>query len=177
MNEEINLKATVLEKLQKLYFHDSSFRAVELNFSEVRARSCRLQIDYYDWEGNEIRRRQISTAQREWKSLIIDFGYVAVFEYSAPDLLNSAREIDAVEFGHRLEELRTKEQALLKQFSGYHSPLFDGKSEPISIKFITQNWDENSPGYLLIVGSDVKISWGNFVPLVGQVYIPIKRDE
>ena len=174
---EQNSKTTVLEELQKLRFHDSSFRTVELNFSDVRTRSCRLQIDYYDWEGNEIRRKQTPNAQWEWKSLVIDFGYVAVFEYSAPDLLNSAKEIDTVEFGHRLEELRSQEQDLLKQFSGYRSPLFNDKSEPISIKFITQNWDESSPGYFLVVGSEVKISWGSFAPLVGQIHIPIKRDE
>ena len=107
---------------------------------------------------------------------MIDFGYVAVFEYSAPDLLNSAQEIDEVEFGDRLEELKIKELGLLKQFPGYRSPLFQGEGEPVSIKFVTQNADEKSQGYVLVIGSDVKLGWGGFAPLAGQTHIPIRAE-
>ncbi len=170
-------KETVLEELQGLCFHDSCFRSIELHFSDTSdARSCRLNINYYDWEGNAARKNQTPNAQWEWKSLVIDFGYVAVFEYSAPDLSNSADAIDDVEFGNRVEELKCKEEALLKEFSGYCSPLFNDKVEPVSIKFLMQNGDENSEGYILVIGSEVKISWGSFPARVGQVHFPLKTE-
>jgi hypothetical protein len=168
-------KSSVKSELEKLRFHDSCFRSIQLQFSNNRDRSCILQIDYYDWEGNEARRQQSPTAEWVWKSLTIHFGYVAVFEYSTLDLLNRAQDIDRIEFDHQLKEWKIKEQNLLKQFSGYRSPLFGDKREPVSIKFMTQNCDDNSEGYVLVVGSDVKISWENFSSFVGQTHIPIKR--
>ncbi len=108
--------------------------------------------------------------------MTISFGYLAVFEYSAPDLLNRAQEISEVEYGHRLDELKVKEQNLKKEFPGRRSPLFEGKGDAVSIKFLTQNFDDNSQGYILVVGCDVKISWGSFPPLVGQIHIPTKSE-
>jgi hypothetical protein len=171
---EKNSTNGIRSELGKLNFHDSCFRSIQLHFSSGQERSCLLLIDYYDWEGNGARQQQSPTAAWTWKSLTISFGYLAVFEYSAPDLLNRAQEISEVEYDYRLEELKVKEQNLAKKFSGYHSPLFEGNGEPVSIKFITQNCDENSEGYILVVGCDVKISWGSFHPLVGQIHIPTK---
>jgi hypothetical protein len=173
---ETNSETNVKRELEKLYFHDSSFRSIQLQFSDDGDRTCALEIDYYDWEGNGLRRKKTPDAKWEWKSVTIHFGFVAVFEYSAPDLNNRARDIDEVEFDYRLEELRVKEQSYLKQFPGYCSPLFGDKLEPISIKFKTQNNDENSDGYILVIGNDVKMTWGNFMPNSGQIHFPIKTE-
>ena len=43
-------------ELERLWFHDSAFRSIEMMFGTGSARSCRLMIDYYDREGNEARR-------------------------------------------------------------------------------------------------------------------------
>lgn len=56
-------------------------------FSSGNARSCRLCIDYYDWEGNERRRQQDPKAPWQWRSLEVSVTYLAQFEYSAPGQL------------------------------------------------------------------------------------------
>ena len=80
-------------ELERLGFHDAVFRSIELLFSNGNARSCRLLIDYYDWEGNEARRKQDANAAWRWRSLEIAFAYLGHFEYSAPDLLNRPQDI------------------------------------------------------------------------------------
>ena len=52
---------SVREELERLSFHDSAFRGIELLFSQRGGpdRGCRLYIDYYDWEGTKPDRRMI----------------------------------------------------------------------------------------------------------------------
>ena len=97
-------------ELERLCFHDAVFRTIELLFSDGNSRSCRLLIDYYDWEGNEARRKQNPSAPWRWRSLEIAFAYLGHFEYSAPDLRNRPQDIDRIEFDHQLAELRASEE-------------------------------------------------------------------
>ena len=162
--------------LERLDFHDSAFRSIELLFSSGHARSCRLLIDYYDWEGNYARREADPQASWRWRSLEISFGYLGHFEYSAPDLLNRPQDIDRIEFDHRLEGLRAGEGWVRKTCSGYRSPLFDAEGGPLSVKFITQNSNADREGFVEVVGSDCRLRWDERPALVGQVHIPIVPD-
>jgi hypothetical protein len=170
--ESMKTKFITRTELEDLEFHDSVFRSIEIFFSDGNSRGCKLQIDYYDWEGNEARRKDDPSSEWEWKSLTITFGYLAHFEYSAPDLLNRAQDIYELQFDHELERLRHREEKQKRQFSKYRSPLFDSKGKALSLKFVTENGDEESQGYILVVGSDVRLEWGGFDSYIGQTHIP-----
>lgn len=161
---------------ESLDFHDSVFRSIEIFFSDGNARGCKIEIDYYDWEGNLARRKTDSSSEWTWKALTITFGYLAHFEYSMPDLLNRAQDIYELQFDHKLDELRAKEERQRHQFSEYKSPLFDAEGEALSLKFVSENGDEQSLGYILVVGSDVTIEWNSFDSFVGQTHFPIEDD-
>lgn len=163
-------------ELARLNFHDSVFQSIELLFSSGSARSCRLQIDYYDWEGNYARRESDPQAAWQWRSLEVCFGYLAHFEYSTPDLLNRPQDIDRIEFDHQLTELRAGEQWARDLSSGYRSPLFDADGGPLSVRFITQNSSLDREGFVLVVGSACRIRWNVRPTLVGQTHIPITPD-
>ena len=162
--------------LERLDFHDSVFHSVELLFSSGHARSCRLLIDYYDWEGNYARREADPHAPWRWRSLEVFFGRLGHFEYSAPDLLNRAQDIDRIEFDHQLPELRAGEQWARDRSPGYRSPLFEADGGPLSVKFVTQNSDLEREGFVLVVGSGCQLRWDARPTLVGQVHIPIAPD-
>jgi hypothetical protein len=163
-------------ELERLYFHDAVFRSIELLFSDGNARSCRLLIDYYDWEGNEARRKQNPDAPWQWRSLEIAFAYLGHFEYSAPDLLNRPQDIDRIEFDHRLTELRASEEWARGFCTSYRSPLFDAEGGPLSVKFMTQNENAEGEGFVLVVGSGCKLRWDVKPALIGQIHIPIAPD-
>ncbi len=164
------------DALERLDFHDSAFRSIELLFSDGSARSCRLLIDYYDWEGNSARRAADPQAPWRWRSLEVSFSYLGHFEYSAPDLLNRPQDIDRVEFGHLVPELRAGEERLRARFSGYRSPLFDADGGPLSLKFLTHNWGEEREGFVMVAGSGCRLRWDVRPALVGQVHIPAATD-
>lgn len=163
-------------ELQRLCFHDAAFRSIELVFSDGNARSCRLLIDYYDWEGNEARRKQDPNAPWQWRSLEIAFAYLGHFEYSAPDLLNRPQDIDRIEFDHHLPQLRASEEWARGFCTSYRSPLFDVEGGPLSVKFVTQNNNADREGFVLVVGSGCKLRWDVKPPLIGQIHIPIAPD-
>lgn len=162
--------------LERLDFHDSVFRSIELLFSSGHGRSCRLLIDYYDWEGNDARRVEDPQAPWRWRCLEVFFGYLGHFEYSAPDLLNRPQDVDCVKFDHMLAELRAGEQWARDRSPGYRSPLFDAEGGPLSVKFITQNSDMEREGFVLVVGSGCQLRWDVRPALVGQVHIPVNLD-
>ena len=147
---------------EALDFHDSVFSSIEIFFSDGNSRGCKIQIDYYDWEGNLARRETDSASEWTWKALTIKFGYLAHFEYSMPDLLNRAQDIYELQFDHEIERLRAKEEKQKQQFPKRQSPLFDAKGEVLSLKFVSENGDEESLGYILVVGSDVTLEWNTF---------------
>jgi hypothetical protein len=147
-----------------------------LIFSDGFARSCRLFIDYYDWEGNESRRQKDPNSPWRWRSLEISFAYLGHFEYSAPDLLNRPQDIDRIEFDHQLAELRASEEWTRGSLSAYRSPLFDADGGALSVKFITQNCNADREGFVLIVGSGCELRWDIAPALVGHVHYPIEPD-
>ena len=161
------------EELESLEFHDSVFRSIEIFFSDGNSRGCQIQIDYYDWEGNEARRKANPSSEWVWKALTITLGYLACFEYSAPDLLNRAQDIDELQFDHELDGLRKQEEKQKRLFPKSRSPLFDSKGPALSLKFLTENGDEESQGYVLVVGSEVTLEWGSFDSYTGQTHIPV----
>jgi hypothetical protein len=168
--------AEVRTELERLDFQDSVFQSIELRFSDSNARSCQLLIDYYDWEGNESRRQQDTNVEWRWRSLEVSFAYLGHFEYSAPDLLNRAQDIDRIEFDHLLEELRASEQQVRERCSGYRSPLLDAEGGPLSLKFITQNYSTDREGFVLVVGSGCRLQWDTHPASVGQRHAPIDPD-
>jgi hypothetical protein len=161
------------KELENLEFHDSIFRGIGIFFSDGNSRGCKIQIDYYDWEGNEARRKADPSSEWVWKALTIKLGYLAHFEYSAPDLLNRAQDIDELQFDHELESLRRQEEKQKQQFPKYRSPLFDSKGAALSLKFLTENGNEESQGHVLVVGADVTLEWGSFDSYIGQTHIPV----
>ncbi len=163
-------------ELERLDFHDSVFRSIELLFGSGYARSCRLLIDYYDWEGNDARRESDPQAAWRWRSLEVCFGRLGHLEYSAPDLLNRPQDLDRIEFDHQLSELRAGEQWARDLSPGYRSPLFDAEGGPLSVKFITQNSGPDREGFVLVVGSGCQLRWDVRPALVEQAHIPITPD-
>lgn len=170
---------SVRQELERLYFHDSVFRCIEILFSERHGRGCRIHIDYYDWEGNEARQENDPSAEWLWKALTIEFGHLAQFEFSAPDHLNRAQDIDALEFDHELERLRRRRPWLGQICPAYDSTLFDAQIEPLSLKFLSSNGikDEQGyieQGYILVIGGMAQLIWDGFEPAVGQIHFPLK---
>jgi hypothetical protein len=157
-------------ELARLNFHDSVFRSIELMFTSGHDRSCRLLIDYYDWEGNHARRNSDPQTPWLWRSLEVSFGYLGHFEYSAPDLLNRPQDIDRIEFDHHLEELRAGERWFRETCSGYRSPLFDVDGGSLSVKFITQNCNLDRDGFVLVVGSGCQLHWDLRPAPIGQIH-------
>jgi hypothetical protein len=174
MESRLPTAAEVRAELERLFFQESAFRSIELLFSSGHARSCRLLIDYYNWEGNERRRQSDPQAPWQWRSLEISFGYLAHFEYSAPDLLNRPQDIYCVEFDSLLNELRISEDRQRNQFPGYRSPLFDSPSGPLSLRFLTHNGRERREGFVLVVGSGCQLRWDARPAPVGQIHIPVE---
>jgi hypothetical protein len=161
------------DALQALNFHDSEIMRVELNFASGHGRSATLDLHYYDWEGNAARREVQPNSPWLWRALRIQFAYVAVFEYAADDLINSANVIDTVEWGQGLAPILAREKNVSKQFTRYESPLLVDASRIVSMKFATQNFSESREGYFLIIGTDVTVSWDAFTAPRGQVHTPL----
>ncbi len=167
-------RLSVRKELERLHFHDSVFRCIEILFSERSDRRCRIHIDYYDWEGNEARQENDPSAEWLWKALTIEFGYLAHFEFSAPDHLNRAQDIDALEFDHEFERLRRRETWFRKTCPAYESPLFGAHVEPLSLKFLSSNGIKDEQGHILVIGSMAQLIWNGFEPAVGQTHFPLK---
>ena len=163
----------IKEKLQSLDFHDSALSTVAIQFSNGNVRSCTLLIDYYDWEGNSKRRELNPAAEWTWKRLQITFGYLAHIEFSAPDFVNRAQDIDSLELGYGIQALKEKHLKFKSDFPKGTFPLFDDGSEVISARFTTQNFGDETEGYLWVAGSQVRVDWLETGSLIGQVHIPI----
>ena len=167
-------KMTVADELTSLDFHDSMIREIVLAFPQGHDRKCTFDIDYYNWEGNQEGRAW------QWRRLKIYFGYLAAFEYSAPDMINCVQEIDSLVLGEGLEELRGQKERVNESFPQAKINLFDSGTEPTSVKFLTQNGDETADGYvegyIKAIGSQVELEWIDSETLVGQTHSPIKEE-
>ena len=162
------------DALQTLNFHDSEILRVELTFASEGGRSAILDLHYYDWEGNAARREVEPHSPWQWRSLRIQFAYLAVFEYSGDDLINRANEIDTVEWGHGLAPIIAREQALSQQFTGYESPLLSDAARVVSMRVATHNASETKEGYFLLIGTDVTMSWDVFPARHDEIHIPLR---
>lgn len=165
---------SINKELEKLYFHDSSLRAINLSFSDGDARSCVLNIDYYNWEGNQKIRESAANAPWKWRRLILKFGYLAHIEFSAPDLVNRAQDLDEAVLGFAISDFEDQYQQFKLEFPRGKYPLFES-GEVVSIRFTTQNYASKDSGYLWVVGNDVSIEWDDADTLVGQIHIPIQN--
>lgn len=152
-------------------FHDSIIREIRVGFSCPDQRVCLLDIDYYNWEENECGK------EWKWKRLKIHFGYLAALEFSAPDMINCAHEIDHLITGEDLDELKIESDRVKRSFPKARIPLFDSDSEPVSLKFMTENGAEMKEGYkegyVKIIGSEVILEWVENDTLIGKTHIPI----
>jgi len=149
------------EQLRALNFHDSSLVSFHASLGPGSQRTLTVELEYYDWEGNSLRRATDPHAPWQTKRLTIAFGFMAAVEFSAPDLVNRAQEIDTAEVGYRLDSLKEQHTAFKAAFPRGKYPLFDDGSEVVSIRFNTQNNDDNSFGYFWIAGSQVELSVGS----------------
>ena len=77
----------ISKELLALNFHDSTIREISIKYRKGHDRVCSIDIDYYNWENNQ------SGKSWQWKRLIIHFGYLAHFEFSAPDMINRAQDL------------------------------------------------------------------------------------
>jgi hypothetical protein len=166
---------SVVSTLQALNFHDSRLVEVSLSFSEGSTRACLIDIDYYDWEGNAKRRVDATNAAWLTKRLRLSFGFLAHIEFSAPDLVNRAQDLDEAEVGYCLLNFQTKYTAFKREFPHGFYPLFEDGSEVISLRLSTQNNDEHTSGFLWLVGSKVKLEWPTAPRHAGQIHFPISH--
>jgi hypothetical protein len=143
---------SINSQLGELNFHDSKIRGIQLVFPRGNDRTCAIDIDYYDWEGNEERRKTEPDAQWIWKHLRLEFGHLAHSEFSAPDLKSRVQDIDDIAL------------------------LIDSDTELISLKFFLQNWTDDKQGFILIIGSQLKLHWIEGYQKTGQSHWPIKGD-
>ena len=165
---------SINKTLENLCFHDSSLRGINLSFSDGNVRSCVLDIDYYNWEGNQKIRGAKPNEPWKWRRLILKFGYLAHIEFSAPDLVNSAQILDEAELGYSISAFEDDYKTFKLEFPKGKYPLFES-GEVISIKFTTQNYSSRDSGYLWIVGNHVSIEWEDAERRVEQIYIPIQN--
>ena len=165
-----------IEQLKSLHFHDSTLVGIGIQFSLGNNRSCEVLLDYYDWEGNNSRRAIDPKAAWLSKRLRISIGFLAHFEFSAPDLVNRAQDIDRIELGYEIDRFQKLRDRFKNSFPHGTFPLFDDGSEVISIRFITQNTDDDSEGYLWLVGNNVQVSWFESINTECQHHFPIIAD-
>jgi hypothetical protein len=166
-------KMNATAELQGLYFHDSLLRTIAVSFSDGNRKSCLLDIDYYDWEGNKERRSLDPKSSWQWRRLQIAFGYLAHIEFSAPDLINRAQDIDTLEIGFGLTAFRKAYDTFKQDFPRGRYPLFENGAEAISLRFSTQNHSDSSSGFLWVVGTEVELKWLSSNRLEGQIHIPV----
>ena len=159
--------------LEALYFHDSLLRTISVSFSDGNRKSCLLDIAYYDWEGNKERRSLDPKSPWQWRRLQIAFGYLAHIEFSAPDLINRAQDIDSLEIGSGLPAFRQAYETFKRDFPRGRYPLFENGAEAISLKFNTQNNSDSGTGFLWVVGTEIELKWLSSDRLEGQIHIPL----
>ena len=164
---------SINKELESLYFHDSCLRGINLSFSDGKARSCVIDIDYYNWDGNE-KARKISPNE-PWKTrrLLLNFGFLAHIEFSAPDLFNRAHDLDEAKIGHELSVFEEQCKKFKSEFPNGQHPLESG--EVVSIRFTTQNSSDTESGYLWVVGNEVTITWDDEDVRVGQTHFSIEN--
>jgi hypothetical protein len=138
-------------------------------------RTCQLDIDYYDWEGNARRRTDEANATWLMKRLRLSFGFLAHIELSAPDLVNRAQDIDQAEIGYRLSSFHGRYAAFKRNCPHGSYPLFEDGSDVLSVRFSTRNYEENSCGFLWLVGCKVQLEWLPAPPHAGQIHVPISE--
>ena len=80
------------EQLRALNFHDSSLVSFHVSLGAGSQRTLTVELEYYDWEGNSLRRATDPHVPWQTKRLTIAFGFMAAIEFSAPDLVNRARK-------------------------------------------------------------------------------------
>lgn len=165
---------SINEQLASLNFHDSVLVSVSLAFGEAKQRSCVVELDYYDWEGNGARRAADAASAWCTKRITVRFGFLAHVAFSAPDLVNRAQDIDKVEIGFGLEAFKERYTRYKQEFPRGHYPLFEGQSEVVSARFATQNNDQDSEGYLWLVGTEVQLGWGQCSSASGQRHVPLR---
>lgn len=164
---------SVISKLQALNFHDSRLVEIRLSFNDPNLRLCVIEIDYYDWEGNASRRKEDANAVWLSRRLRISIGFLAHIEFNAPDLVNRAHDIDQVEVGYGLPAFQSRYAAFKREFPKCSYPLFEDGSEVVSLRFLTQNYEENQSGSFWIVGGMVDLEWLSAPRHTGQLHIPI----
>lgn len=165
---------SINKELESLHFHDSNLRGIDVSFSDGNARSCTVDIDYYNWEGNQETKKASSNAPWKWRRLILKFGYLAHIEFSAPDLVNRAQDLDEAEMGYGLSSFEDEYKRFKKEFPRGRYPLFE-RGEVVSIRFTTQNYSNTGSGYLWVLGNDVSVEWKDSDVLVGQIHFPIEN--
>ena len=164
----------ISEQLRALNFHDATLVSVHLMFGEDSGRSAVVELDYYDWEGNQERREEQPEAPWLTKRLSISFGFLAHIEFSAPDLVNRAQDIDFAEIGYGLATFEERRANFKRQFPKGSYPLFDGTGEVLSLRLTNQNNDEESTGFLWVVGNEVRLSWSQPSSGRGQTHVPLR---
>lgn len=150
---------TVKNQLEKLEFHDSFLKAINVVFSPKP--SCILNIDYYNWEmvnktlaSQSTAKGKIVAIDSEYKQLVIKFDFLAHIEYSEPDLINSIGSITCITLDYGLDRFEKEYAAVKQRFPLCKYPILEEGAETISIKF-----DTHSNGYVWIVGSGVSMEW------------------
>jgi hypothetical protein len=162
------------DQLRALNFHDATLVSVRLLFGEDSGRSASVELDYYDCEGNEKRREEQPQVSWLTKRLSISFGFLVHIEFSGPDLVNRAQDIDFAEIGYDLATFEHRHANFKRQFPNGSYPLFEGSGEVVSLRLTTQNNDEELNGYLWIVGNEVELTWSQSTASQRQTHVPLR---
>ena len=165
---------SIREQLRALNFHDTNLLSFRVSFGSGKERNATVDLEYYDWEGNSLRRATDPHAAWRTKRLTIAFGFLATLEFSGPDLVNRAQSIDTAEVDYRLDWFKERRDAFKLEFPRGTYPIFDDGSEVVSLRFSTQNNDDDSCGYFWIAGSQVQLSEGTETS-VGQTHFALSQ--
>jgi len=164
---------SVADQIRRMNFEDSCFRGIHIVYSDGNTRSCHLDIDYYNWEDNA---GKAADEPWQWRRLVLTIGHLAHIEMSAPDVVNRAQDIDSVELGYGLGRFREEWRRFRKAFPRGAYPLFRNDEETLSVRFATQNWGDETAGYVWVVGSQVSLRWIEDDLLVGQTHFPLSEE-
>ena len=123
-NVRCHYRMSINKSLSELNFHDSTLVGLRMAFGEAKSRSCALEVDYYDWEGNNHRRTTDPAAPWQVRPLTITFGFVAHIEFSAPSLIDRAQDLDIAQLDYELERFSAAHREYRQQFPTGSYPLF-----------------------------------------------------
>jgi hypothetical protein len=145
------------EKLDNLYFHDSSIESILIEDGDLFDRRITIIIKYYNWEGN-------TENSETWiqKTLQLTINHGVHLQVNAPNLMEHPFEIMSEEYDIMYDSFIKK--ALEEKNNSYYIHLRSKQLDNfLSVKFNTNNYADSlfneSAGFIWIAGFNVEHEW------------------